>query len=510
MRVGIHIHGTRSVQPCLRWFAVSHFLFMVFFAFGPASAQQPAAPDICSSERLSQSVSAYLMQRCFDENRMASLRRAIQRQQLQLEPADQKMADQLMVWLGINRAVLNALMLLLSEAEIDVESQAGYLAERLQFYRALTKDLDMLTSEFEREDIDALTDIAAKVGNGEWTLASTAAVGLEARALYSQKTNAGGDPLRSDRAALAENLLGQIALVEAKFVDAARHFSAAAEFAGPASEKGQLYGEAAADALYLEARKRWNERTIQESIDIYRQVLDARPRNQNAELWARTQDKLGTAILRLGAARRSAPLLTGAISAFEAALEVRTKSGDPAAWAQTMANLAGALVQLGNRLREQKDLRDAVVAYRQALTVVKFETEPGEWEELQANLGNALWSLGRLEEGSETLNEAVFVFTEALKGLDIERQARDWGATQNNIGAALFMLADRGSGVEHAAAAVAAFEASLNAYQEASAVYFITGVRKNLARARALLQDREAQQPPAPKAQSASPPNRTP
>ncbi|HKJ63525.1 MAG TPA: hypothetical protein VKA94_16260 [Hyphomicrobiales bacterium] len=432
---------------------------------------------------------------------MFELRRAIQRRQWQLENDNQLIAAELMEMLDINRAVLNNLLLLMSEADVDIENQAEFLAESLASYRILARDLYQLNAG-DKQGHD-FAEIAAEILKGEWTAASKLALVMETRALaekqqeHSEKQQEEeGQPARSERAAIAEYILGQIALVRANYSAAARHFAAAAEYSGETTPEGQTFNEAAADALYADTKSHWNERSLQEAVDIYRRVLDNRPRNSSPELWAQTQNKLGNAILRLGVGTNSIPLITGAVSAFEAALEVQTPAADPKAWPANKADLADALVQLGNRLNEQKDLHDAIDAYQGVLAWVRFEDDPGFWVELQTSLGNALWSLGRQETGPDALSEAIAVFQEALNRIDRERQLRDWGAAQNNIGAAYFLLAERVEPVKNAKNAVAAFEASLSAYREASAVYFITGVRKNLAGAQALLQQSLEQQPP--------------
>lgn len=474
------------------------FLALVIIGQSSALAQESAQPspplaEVCTDETFARRVTAYLIQRCFDENRLLELRRAIQRRQLQLESDNQKAAEELMAMLGIDRAVLNSLLLLMSETDVNVESQAEFLAESVMSFRALSRDLELLN--VADKDGQVYAEIAAEINRGDWTAASKVALVMETRAL-AEKRQSGAEKSRSAREAIAEFLLGQIALVRGSFPTAARHFEVAAVYAESSTDEGQTFSEAAADALYADAKRSWNEQSLQEAIDIYRRVLDLRPRSSSPELWARTQNKLGVAILRLGVGTNSVPLITGAVSAFEAALEVQTQSSNPDGWAVTTANLADALVQLGNSLDQQDDLRAAVNAYRKVLAQVRFEAEPGRWVELQTSLGNALWSLGRRETGPDALTEAIATFEEALKGLRRDRQLRDWGATHNNIGAAYFLLAERVAPVDNARNAVAAFEESLSAYREASAVYFITGVRKNLAGAQALLQRSLAQPSP--------------
>lgn len=499
MLPGNNYTGAFSViHGYIRW-GISFFCVVLIASHVPGYAQIPRQPpqqtaiDVCAREKFTKQVTPYLIQRCFDENRLFALRRAIQRNQLQLEDDNQQIAAELMSKLDVSRAVLNNLLLLMSEADVDIEKQAEFLAESLNYYRILARDLYQL--DVGNKQGRTFAEIAAEILKGDWTSASKLALVIETRAIAEQQQQGEGQSARSEGAAIAEFVLGQIALVRANYAAAARHFLAAAEYAGETTSEGQSFNEAAADALYADTKNNWNQRSLQEAIDIYRRVLDLRPRNSSPLLWARTQNKLGNAILRLGVGTNSIPLITGAVSAFQAALDVQTPAADPQDWPRTTANLADALVQLGNRLNEQKDLRDAIEAYGRVLAWVWFEEDPGFWVELQTSLGNALWSLGRLENGPASLTKAITVFQTALKDIDRERQLRDWGATQNNIGAAYFLLAERAAPLENAKNAVAAFEESLSAYREASAVYFISGVRKNLAGAQALLQQHLKQSP---------------
>lgn len=377
----------------------------------------------------------------------------------------------------------------MSETDVDIENQAAFLAESLASYRALARNLQQLDAADQQGD--AYAKIAAEILKGDWTSASKLTLVMETRALAKQQNaseEGEGQSSQSQEAAIAESILGQIALVRANYSTAARHFQAAAELAGETTSEGQSYNEAAADALYANTKNNWNQRSLQEAIDIYRRVLDARPRKLSPELWAKTQSKLGNAFLRLGVGTNSMPMISGAVSAFQAALDVQTPVADPKDWPKTTAGLADALVQLGNGMNEPKTLREAIEAYRRVLAWIRFEEDPGFGVELQTDLGHALWSLGRLESGPASLTEAITVFQNALKDIDRERQLRDWGAMQNNIGAAYFLLAERAEPLANAQNAVAAFQESLSAYQEASAVYFISGVKKNLSGAQARLQ----------------------
>lgn len=181
-----------------------------------------------------------------------------------------------------------------------------------------------------------------------------------------------------------------------------------------------------------------------------------------------------------------------AVAAFEAVLDVRSRDNDPLLWADAQADLASALFRLGAPRKNAENLLDAVAAYRLALNEIDRQTAPEKWNTWQNGLGAALWSLGKQDQDSvRYLEEAVTAFRDALKSLDAERNPRDWGATQNNLGAALFALAERVQGEKHLRQAIVAFKAALSAYQEASALYFVVGIRKSLNSAEAMLRERQ-------------------
>ena len=66
-------------------------------------------------------------------------------------------------------------------------------------------------------------------------------------------------------------------------------------------------------------------------------------------LWARTQNSLGNALLRLGERESRTARFEEAIAAYREALKENTRERVPLEWAMTSMDLGSALVLLGER-----------------------------------------------------------------------------------------------------------------------------------------------------------------
>jgi hypothetical protein len=69
------------------------------------------------------------------------------------------------------------------------------------------------------------------------------------------------------------------------------------------------------------------------SIELYRQVLDEYTRARAPLQWAMTQERLGTALFRLGERESGTARLEKAVSAFSEALQELTRERVPLEWA---------------------------------------------------------------------------------------------------------------------------------------------------------------------------------
>src|SRR5690606_42008756 len=93
--------------------------------------------------------------------------------------------------------------------------------------------------------------------------------------------------------------------------------------------------------------------------------------------------------------------------------------------------------------------------------------------------------------GTARLEQAVAAYREALKERTPERVPLDWAMTQNNLGNALSGLGERESGTARLEEAVEAYRSGLALFRAAGAEYYIGGTQANLARAEAVLTERQ-------------------
>jgi tetratricopeptide (TPR) repeat protein len=456
-----------------------------------AQTEQPAQASECEQSRIAIPRIGPLISRCFSEDQLTELISVFNQRLERFRAQDQRAADALGRLIGLNRRALGQIFRIVSEREVEPEELAEKLATKLTVHREL---VDRLRVRIADADADRRWPaILANIEDGRYGEAYDLAAIVKEDVMRGGAPNPENDGRNPQRGAGAELMQAQIALMQSQYVEAIRHFHAATELASGDPEMRQHYQEETARGLYLRTEDEWNEGALIEAADIYKQLLRARTRDQAPDQWAETQERLGLVLLRLGVGRRSLSLLSDAVAAFEAALEVRTKERDARAWSRAQADLASALFRLGVAKGGADELQRSVAAYRLALAELTPEAAPEEWASLQNGLGAALWTLGNRGDGAAELEAAVLAFSEALKGLNAAYHPRDWGATQNNLGAALFALAERETGVESLQRAIAAFEASLAAYRDASASYFIVGVKKNMESAETMLQARQAQ-----------------
>lgn len=469
------------------------YLFaIVLLNLTPAPVYSQQINSDCRKNQRDATNIAYIVKRCFSENQLLQLRSAIIQRKPELNSDEKETVDTFNLLFGIDYSALNYLYDIASQKTDDPEELAKNFAEKLKFHWALIEKINART--FEDAFSDTWRDVLRQVEEGQYTEAERSILALrDERLLYSVgQSESQSQTYQPERLADVEAMIGQIALIQSQYSIAAVRFRTAAELITDNGAKSAEYLQASAESLYLQSGENWSAEGLRQSIEIYRQVLKETPRQDAPEFWAETQHKLGRVFLRLGTGERSVSALKDAVSAFQAALDVRSQTRDPDRWAEAQADLAAALFRLGASQKSTENLLNSVAAYRLALSKIDSSTAPEKWNTWQNGLGAALWSLGNKEK--ETVNyleDAVTAFKDALKGLDAERNPRDLGATQNNLGAALFALAERMPGEKHLNQAIEAFKASLSAYQEASALYFVVGIRKNLASAETMLRERQ-------------------
>ncbi len=285
----------------------------------------------------------------------------------------------------------------------------------------------------------------------------------EAEALEREAHEAARRLRRGKAATRAER--GELSLTRLDYLQAARHFQAAASLV--ASEDLNLkldYRTRSADALSTHGDEKGENGILAQAIDVYREVLSELIHESMPLKWAVAQNNLGNALGTLGERESGTGRLEEAVAAYREALKECTRERVPLDWAAIQNNLGNALGRLGQRESGTGRLEEAVAAYRGALEERTRERVPLDWAATHNNLGFALQRLGERESGKGRLEEAVAAFREALKEGSRERVPLDWAATQNNLGFALKRLGERESGTGRLEEAVAAYREALKEY----------------------------------------------
>lgn len=226
-------------------------------------------------------------------------------------------------------------------------------------------------------------------------------------------------------------ILGRIARLEARPLEAAARFGGAAErVAAIDPETAWRYRFSQADAFEDEAQLFPGLASLQSAITIWRdRCIPHTPRDTRPADWAMTQNRLGIALQTLGARTGGAAglaALNEAVDAYRAALEVLNRKDMPADWAMTQSNLGNALKTLGERAGGEAGLaalNEGVAAFRAALEVRTRKDMPVQWARTIANLALAELAAHeikprrrRLRATLKSLEEAVSLFEDDGEG----------------------------------------------------------------------------------------------
>ncbi|MCM1984453.1 trypsin-like peptidase domain-containing protein [Lyngbya confervoides] len=279
------------------------------------------------------------------------------------------------------------LPLKLLESIQSFDNQLKSLATLRSTDSEVSRKLDQVRMALELDELEeadtSLEDVA------ELSLArARAAEELELRAREVREQG-----LRDAASAYAQR--GQLALSRLFYLEAADHFSKAAETL-PSYDSAQIfeYRLAQAGALYRHGDEQGENSKLVGAIRVYANLLSHYPRVENPGDWAATQNNLGTALSTLGERESGTNRLEEAVTAYREALKERTRERVPLSWAATQNNLGNALSTLGERESGTNRLEEAVTAYREALKEYTRERVPLDWAATQNNLGTALWTLG--------------------------------------------------------------------------------------------------------------------
>jgi tetratricopeptide (TPR) repeat protein len=169
-------------------------------------------------------------------------------------------------------------------------------------------------------------------------------------------------------AAAATATEGDVAMTELQYEQAADLFKEAAALVPPGHPAETAnYLHRRADALYREGDERGDNASLEQSIEVWHEILQYRPRKRVPLDWAMTQNNLGNSLTALGARETGTARLEEAVAAFHAALEEQTREKAPVQWAMDQNNLGNALTALGARETGTARLEHAVTAFRAAL-----------------------------------------------------------------------------------------------------------------------------------------------
>ncbi|MBE5229756.1 MAG: DUF3110 domain-containing protein [Microcystis aeruginosa PMC 728.11] len=166
------------------------------------------------------------------------------------------------------------------------------------------------------------------------------------------------------------------------------------------------------------------------AIAGYQVVLTGFNFDDFPEIWADTQDNLGSAYqnrIRGDIAEN----LELSIAAYTEALKVRSFDNFPKDWADTQNNLANTYTK---RIRGDKaeNLELAIAAYNEALKARTFEKFPQDWAMTQHNLAMAY---GKRIKGNkaDNLELEITACNEALKVRTIDKIPQGWANTKNTL-----------------------------------------------------------------------------
>ncbi|MBF0132767.1 MAG: tetratricopeptide repeat protein [Magnetococcales bacterium] len=422
--------------------------------------------------------------------------------------------------LGVNQGAFQSFFAILDENNVPQEQWPARLVAIADRHMALRKQVQSIPGNDGR-----IPELKQKVE------AAIAAVHHdEADALLAQVLE-----LQGVEMAATWGSRGELAMTRLRYADAAGHFASAANALPPTQEAGKLaYLGREADAWVHQGEEFGDNDALEKSIELYKKLLEAYPRDRAPDDWAAIQNNLGIALRGLGERESGTTRLEEALQAYREALEERTQARVPLDWAAIQNNLGNVLVNLGERKNCTCHLEKAVHAYLEALKERTQACVPLDWAATKNNLGNALVSLGerqnctcRLEEavqvyrealkeriqarvpldwamtqnnlgtvlsrlgerenGMTRLEEAVQVYREALKERTQARVPLDWAMTQNNLGTVLFSLGEREGGTARLEEAMVVVQNALRVAQERGASYYIQGMESNLQKIRALL-----------------------
>jgi tetratricopeptide (TPR) repeat protein len=197
--------------------------------------------------------------------------------------------------------------------------------------------------------------------------------------------------------------------------------------------------------------------------------------------WAKIQYNLGNTYTKLPTGDRTSNLKK-AIACYSASLRVRTEAEFPAEWAKIQNNLGYAYQRLPDR-GQATNLIKAIACYEDALRVFTKTDFPAEWANTQTNLGFAYADLP-MGDRTSNLKKAIACYEDALHVRTETEFPTGWAETQSNLGEALEKLSAITKEKSLLIGAIACFEAAIRGYAVCGMSDEAEGIRKRADEAR--------------------------
>jgi tetratricopeptide (TPR) repeat protein len=216
-----------------------------------------------------------------------------------------------------------------------------------------------------------------------------------------------------------------------------------------------------------------SERLLGAAETAFRAALEIYTRDEHRVDWARTQNHLGNALVKLGELERpsdrSIEHTVASVDAHRLALEAYSRDDEPARWAVTTMNRGLALMRLGQDTDRADYLVDAVADLRSSLEVYTKESRPLAWATVQYNLASTLDSLTSLTAGrdrAESLSAAADAARSALEVFTKDAQPVMWAAAHLALGRVLSRQGSQRTAQRLLKEAAAEFRAALEIFSE--------------------------------------------
>jgi tetratricopeptide (TPR) repeat protein len=284
---------------------------------------------------------------------------ALIRQAGDLSESQKKLITNLESQLDLNQRQIRAALEILGENNIPPERLASKLVEIAERFKEL--QLNVASQPGDDLKITALkADAQRAIDAGDLATADGLLADIEAEqrsALERLAVNAADTLGRR----------GDIALTRLRYLDAAKHFGAAAALLMSSEDKRLGYLTREADALYMHGDEFGDNGALNAAIDKQKRLVELTPRGRVPLNWAGTQNNLGNALQALGERENGTARLEEAVAAYRDALKEQTRERVPLDWAMTQNNLGSALRVIGQRESGTARLEEAVAAFREAL-----------------------------------------------------------------------------------------------------------------------------------------------